>query len=275
MTVRVGAVSYLNARPLSHHLNRWPDRFSLRYDEPSRCATLLHEGAIDFGLIPSIEYSNGDYRIVPGIGVISDGPVASVALFTKVPVARVRSVALDTSSRTSTALMRVLCDRHFHITPAFLPHGPDLPAMLQRCDAALLIGDRALFADPGALGVEKVDLGTEWLTMTGLPFVYAFWAGVPGVLSQGDVACLQEARDAGAREVDGIVASLFPAEPEKQAIGSRYLRENIRFDLGQREQQGFELFARLAAGAGAAPAPRPVAFYEGPPGGAAILETTP
>ena len=235
---------------------------------------LLHEGTIDLGLIPSIEYSAGDYRIVPGIGVISDGPVASVALFTKVAVPRVRSIALDTSSRTSTALMRVLCDRHFRLSPAFVPHAPDLPAMLERCDAALLIGDRALFAAPRALGVEKIDLGSEWQAMTGLPFVYAFWAGAPGVLSEEDVTCLQEARDAGVREIDEIARSFFAAEPEKRDVGARYLRENIRFDLGPRERQGFELFARLAAEAGAAVAPRRAAFYQAPPGGAAILETT-
>jgi chorismate dehydratase len=264
MAVRVGAVSYLNARPLAHYLSRWPDRFAVRYDEPSRCATLLHEGAIDVGLIPSIEYSSGEYRIVPGIGVISDGPVASVALFTKVPVARVRSIALDTSSRTSTALMRVLCARHFRIAPAFMPHEPDLETMLRRCDAALVIGDRALFADARAIDVEKVDLGSEWLTMTGLPFVYAFWAGAPDALSERDVACLQEARDIGAREVDQVVASFFPEEPRKRATGARYLRENIRFELDERARQGFELFATLAADVGAALPPRPMTFYEGP-----------
>ena len=261
MPVRVGAVSYLNARPLAHPLSRWPDRFTVRYDEPSRCASLLHEGSIDLGLIPSIEYAQADYRIVPGVGVISDGPVASVALFATVPVAQVRSIALDTSSRTSVALIRILCARHFGIGPDFEPHEPELPAMLAQHDAALVIGDRALLADPGALGAAKIDLGAEWLAMTGLPFVYAFWAGPAGALNAGDVACLQEARDRGEEEIDDVVASFFPGDAVRQGIGARYLRDNIRFHLGPREQQGFELFARLAAEVGAGPAPRAARYY--------------
>jgi chorismate dehydratase len=262
MSVRVGAVSYLNARPLAHFLNRWPDRFAVRYDVPSRCAALLHEGAIDLGLIPSIEYLQGDYRIVPGIGVISEGPVASVALFTRVPVRNIRSIALDTSSRTSTALIRVLCDRHFAIRPEFVAHDPDVTVMLQRCDAALVIGDRTLLVDSGSIGVQKIDLGAEWHAMTGLPFVYAFWAGGPTAVQEEDVARLQEARDIGEREIERLVAEFFHGEPEKQHVGVQYLRENIRFQLGDREQQGFELFLRLAAEVGAAPAPRAVRFYE-------------
>jgi len=264
MPVRVGSVSYLNARPLAHHLNRWPSRFTVRYDVPSRCAALLHEGAIDLGLIPSIEYLSGDYRIVPDIGVVSDGPVASVALFTRVPVANVRSIALDTSSRTSTALIRVLCARHFDVQPEFVAHDPDVEAMVRRCDAALVIGDRALFADAAALGADKIDLGAEWLAMTGLPFVYAFWAGPPGVVDDEDVARLQEARDAGVRDIDEVVAAFFPGDPDRQHIGACYLRENIRFGLRDRELQGFELFARLASEVEAAPGPRRTRLYGDP-----------
>ena len=262
MAVRVGAVSYLNARPLARHLERWPDRFVVRYDPPSRCADLLHQGEIDLGLIPSIEYANGDYRVVPGVGVVSDGPVASVALFTRVPVERVRTIALDTSSRTSVALTRVLCARHFDIRPAFVPHPPDIAAMLQAADAAMLIGDRALFADAAALGVGKLDLGAAWREMTGLPFVYAFWAGPAGVLSVDDVAHVQAARTAGEGDIDGIVSVFFPGDPAGQRLGARYLRENIRFGLGPREQQGFERFAQLAAQIGAAPAPVPLRFFK-------------
>jgi chorismate dehydratase len=261
MPVRVGAVSYLNARPLAHHLERWPDRFVVRYDPPSRCADLLHQGEIDVGLIPSIEYAHGDYRVVPSVGVVSDGPVASVTLFTRVPMDRITTIALDTSSRTSAALIRVLCARHFKIRPAFVPHPPEIAAMLDRANAAMMIGDRALFADAAALGAEKIDLGAEWQSMTGLPFVYAFWAGRPGVLSGADVSRLQEARMAGEGDIDNIVSEFFPGDAVKQQVGARYLRENIRFDLGPREQQGFELFARLAAELGGAPAPVPLRFF--------------
>jgi len=261
MPIRLGAVSYLNARPLVRGLDRWPDRFLVRYDVPSRCAALLHEGAIDLGLIPAIEYLGGDYRIVPDVAVVSDGPVASVALFTRVPVERIRSIALDTSSRSSTTLIRVLCARHFRIDADFAHEEPDLPAMLARHDAALLIGERALFADLAGALIEKIDLGAAWRTLTDLPFVYAFWAGTPGILTPEDVERLQEARAAGEHQAHEVAAGFFPDDAMKQQEGARYIRENIRFRLGPREQAGFERFLRLAHEIGVAPAPRPLRFY--------------
>src|SRR5207237_794476 len=134
--VRVGAVEYLNARPLVYGLESKRDLFDVRYDVPSRCAALLHEGSVDVGLIPSIEYQRGDYRIVPDVGVISHAQVASVALFSNRPISDVRSIAVDTSSRTSTGLLRVLCAERFGIQPAFTPMPPSPVEMLRACDAA-------------------------------------------------------------------------------------------------------------------------------------------
>ena len=235
MPLRVGAVSYLNARPLVRGLEHWPERFDVRFDSPSRCASLLHSGTIDLGLIPSIEYLNGDYRVVPGIGVVSDGAVRSVAMFTRVPVADIRSVALDTSSRTSVALIKVLCARHFRIAPAFVSAGPDLAAMIAGADAALLIGEPALLAAYEPLGLTKVDLGAAWKAMTGMPFVYAFWAGTPDILAPADVRVLQAARDQGRRESDDVAAQDFAGDPEKQELGGAYLRDCIRYAVGERE----------------------------------------
>jgi chorismate dehydratase len=261
MPVRVGAVSYLNARPLVRGLERSPERFEVRFDLPSRCASLLQSGAIDLGLIPSIEYLAGDYRVVPGIGVVSDGAVGSVAMFTRVPVGDIRSVALDTSSRTSVALIKVLCARHFRIAPAFLSAGPDLAAMVAEADAALLIGEPALLAAYEPLGLKKIDLGAAWKEMTGMPFVYAFWAGTPGILAPEDVRVLQAARDEGRRESDDVAAQYFGADPEKQELGAAYLRDCIRYDLGEREGAALERFFALAAEIGAAPPARPLRFY--------------
>ena len=188
MMVRLGAVGYLNARPLVWGLER-SLRFLLRFDVPSTCASLLHDGAIDIGLIPSIEYlRGGPYAIVPDLAIASRGPVASVLLFTSRPIRDVRSIAMDVSSRTSVALVRVLCAQLFKINPKIEPAGPDLPQMLGRCDAALIIGDNALFQPPNVehtLPVEVIDLGKAWTDLTGLPFVYAFWAGRPGMLEAG------------------------------------------------------------------------------------------
>ena len=149
--IRLGAVDYLNARPLVHGLDRRTDLFALRFDAPSTCATLLHEGAVDVGMIPSIEFQRGvaPYLIVDGMGIVSDGPVASVALFSARPLVEIRSIAVDTSSRTSTGLLRVLCRESFDIEPEFVPMPPAIDAMLERCDAALVIGDPALYLDPG------------------------------------------------------------------------------------------------------------------------------
>src|SRR5512134_1629236 len=139
--IRLGAVDYLNARPLVFGLERRPDLFALRFDPPSRCAELLHEGAIDVGMIPSIEFQRGvdPYQIVGGMGIVSDGPVASVALFSAKPIAAIRSIAVDTSSRTSAGLLRVLCREQFAIAPEFVPMPPAIGSMIESCDAALVI----------------------------------------------------------------------------------------------------------------------------------------
>jgi len=265
--VRLGAVGYLNARPLVYELERLP-RFDVRYDTPSECARLLHEGATDLGLIPSIEYlRGGPYRIAPDIAIASDGPVASVALYTAKPVDEIRSIAMDTSSRTSVALTQVLCARHFKIAPAFVHLGPDLTAMLSRCDAGLIIGDAALLLDhekvrlkadaATAVGggrfqpdLQKIDLGEVWKALTGLPFVYAFWAGRPGVLTAEDVTTLQHARDAGVAQPERIARAYFADAPEHHARGAQYLRDNIKYQLGDAERAGLETFYRYAAEAG-------------------------
>jgi chorismate dehydratase len=260
--VRIGAVSYLNARPLVVGLESRPDRFAVRYDLPSTCARLLHAREIDLGLIPSIEYLRGeDLAIVPDCAVASDGPVDSVAIFTSVPIDQVRSMALDLSSRTSVALTRVMTSKYYGIAPRFLDEGPDLEAMTRRADAALLIGDPALFAEYRRLGLEKIDLGQAWKDFTGLPFVYAFWTGPTGALTPGDVAALQHAREVGVARPDLVAKAFFADAGDRAAIGERYLRENIRFRLGDREKAGLERFFELAAEVGVVPRTRPLRWF--------------
>lgn len=244
---RLGAVDYLNARPLVYGLHDRADLFSLRFDPPSRCATLLHDHAIDVGMIPSIEYHRGpeEYRIVPGMAIISDGPVASVALFTKMPIERVRTIAADTSSRTSNALVRVLCAERFGIDPVFLPMAPDPDVMLATCDAALIIGDPALYLDAAEKGVHKIDLGAEWTAVTGLPFVWAFWAGRRDALEPAGVDALTAARDAGVAASDAIAAEYCGAE--RAALGQAYLRDNIYYVMEEREIAGLTRYYDMAA----------------------------
>jgi chorismate dehydratase len=258
--IRLGAVSYLNARPLVYGLELKSSLFSLRFDVPSKCAALLHEGSIDVGMIPSIEYLRRQgYRIVPSIAIASNGPVASVALFSRVPLEEVRSVATDTSSRTSTALLHILCYEAFGIDPEFVPMPPDITAMLGRCDAALLIGDPALFLDDDPGGLRKVDLGERWTAMTGLPFVWAFWAGRSGVMSAAAIEALVKARDQGVAASDRIAAEY--CGPARLELCQSYLRDNIQYTLGEAEQAGLRSFYALVEKHGLVEGIRAPQFY--------------
>ena len=246
--IRLGAVKYLNARPLVHGLDRQSDLFSLRFDVPSKCSGLLHSGDVDFGLITSIEYlAKPNYSIVPGVSIASNGPVGSVALFTDRPVAAIRSIAIDNSSKTSVALLRLLCAEWFEIEPKFVTVPPDLPKMLQRCDAAMLIGDVALWTDPDVSGLNKVDLGEEWTAMTGKPFVWAVWAGRLDVELGGVIGALQGARDAGVIASDEIAREYSGGDEDRIEIGQAYLSENITYGLGEEELSGLRKFLNMAS----------------------------
>ncbi len=259
--VRLGAVVYLNARPLTWALDRSPERWRVRYDVPSICAELLHEGRVDLGLIPSIEYlRRSDYRLVPGVGIGSRGDVATVAIYTRKRLADVRTLALDTSSRTSVALTRVLCARRFGISPEYVAHGPDLAAMIGRCDAGMLIGDPAFDTDHEALGLRKIDLGAEWTAMTGLPFIYAAWTGRPGALGPGDIEALQRAQSEGVSAADTIAAEYGRGDEQVTRRAARYLRDNVKYGLGPDELAGLQLFLDYAAELGLGPR-REVVFY--------------
>jgi predicted solute-binding protein len=263
--VRLGAVSYLNVRPLVYGLDARPDLVSLRFDVPSLCARLLDAGDIDLGMVPSIAYADrpGDCA-VPDVCIGSEGPVASVALFARRPIDQVRHIALDTSSRTSAALTRILCARRFGIAPEFVPHAPDLPSMLAAADAALLIGDPALFADWRARGVEKIDLGAEWTAMTGLPFVWAFWAGRPDAADPAVVARLRAAAVDGMAHLDDIAAAYCAGDPARQSIARDYLRDNLRFEFDARAREGLARYYAEAQALDLAP-PARIRFF---PGGA-------
>jgi chorismate dehydratase len=249
--LRLGAVGYLNARPLTWALDRAPQGWEVRYDVPSVCAGLLHEGKVDLALIPSVEYLHAaDYKLVPGVGVVSDGPVGSVALYTRVPLDDIRHIALDTSSRTSVALIKVLCHYRFHIQPEFRSHTPDLAEMTRDSDAALLIGDPALEVNHGALGLEKIDLGAQWTAMTGLPFVYAAWTGRPGAIGADGIRILQEARDEGVRATVAIAAEYGGDDAVATARARAYLRDNVKYDLGSDEAAGLQMFLDYAVDLG-------------------------
>ena len=258
----MGAVGYLNARPLTWALDAYPDRWLVRYDVPSVCASLLHQGDVDLGLIPSIEYlGREDYRFVPGVGIGSRGRVASVALYTRKDMGEIRSIALDTSSRTSVTLIQVLCRHHFRISPAFVPHGPDLAAMTSVCDAGLLIGDPAFDADHESLGLQKLDLGEVWTQVTGLPFIYAAWTGRPTAVDDRVVQSLQQAQAEGVAAREAIAAEYGAGDAARTARAAIYLRDNVKYGLGADEAAGLQLFLDYAADMGLAPRRRKLEFF--------------
>lgn len=259
---RLGAVGYLNARPLTWALDRDPKRWDIRYDLPAVCASLLAGGDIDLGLVPSIEYLRSpSYRLIPGVGIGSRGPVGSVALYTRVPLNQVRRIGIDTSSRTSVALLRILCRRRFEIDPEFVPHVPDLAAMTRAYEAGLLIGDPALEANHAALGLIKIDLGEEWTAMTGLPFIYAAWTGPSGQVSSADIDALQAAQEAGVHAFDEIAAEYGGNDPATVARAAVYLRDNMKYGLGAAESEGLQLFLDYAADLGVAPSRRRLEYF--------------
>ncbi|HEY8549981.1 MAG TPA: menaquinone biosynthesis protein [Vicinamibacterales bacterium] len=260
--VRLGAVSYLNTRPLVEGLDRHPDVL-LRFDVPSRCADLLEGGLVDLGLIPVFEFARqGSYLAVPGVAIASRDMVDSVAIFTRKPMDRVRSIALDVSSRTSANLVRVLCRRLWGIEPAFEDAAPDPGAMLARCDAALLIGDPALFTEAADHDATKIDLGRAWRELTGLPFVWAVWAGRADAAPPAVCRLLQEARDRGVPAIDEIARRERPGDPAAAARIARYLRESIAYDLDGAFVEGLQRFFTFLAEDGLVPARASLRLYD-------------
>jgi predicted solute-binding protein len=159
------------------------------------------------------------------------------------------------------ALTKILCARHWGIEPSFTPAEPDVAAMLRRADAALVIGDPALDIDPARHGATKLDLGEAWLAMTGLPFVYAAWVGPHGAVDADQVALLQAARARGEREVADIAREVAGADGQAEQRVLAYLRDTLRYGLGDREIAGLERFHALAVELGLAPATRPLKFF--------------
>ena len=262
MKPRLGAVSYLNTRPLVVALERDSAPFALSYSVPSRCARKLAAGTIDVGIIPAIEYARSPrpYWIVPDIAIGSQGPVLTVRLFCRRPLLQIKRIALDTSSRTSVALLSILLREKFALTPQLIEAPPDLEAMLECADAALLIGDQ-VFPHLDEDLVESLDLGREWTAMTDLPFVFAFWAGRQQALTPAQVQQLQWAKDQGLCQVPSIAATYSRECGGSPEFYEHYLTHHIRFDLDEAAQAGLRLFYQLARRHGLIDAVSPLRFY--------------
>lgn len=263
--VRVGAVSYLNTRPLVFGFEQGvaADRIELSYDVPSVLADRLAGGQLDVALLPSIEVARiGGLAIVPGLAITAQGPVQSVLLVARKPIAEIRSVALDPESRTSNALTRILFATHWKTQPTFAPGPRDLDLALSEFDAAVRIGDKALF-DPVPEGCVAYDLGAAWKETTGLPFVYAVWAAKPRIVDRSLYRAFHLSRRLGAQVLEAIGADYTWRGKQFPSIAIPYLVDTMRYRLGSQEAKALRLFWKLAAGLGVLErAPEPViAFY--------------
>jgi chorismate dehydratase len=252
--MRIGAVSYLNTKPLVYGLAELTPQAELIFDLPSRLADQLAAGVLDVALIPSIEYfQNDEYAIVSDACIGCRGPVMSVKLLSRVPLDKIRTLALDEGSRTSVALVRILLQERYGLAPRLLPFPLGVSPDRIAADAILMIGDRAMH--PPAGFVEEWDLGDQWCRWAELPFVFAMWVARRASLPRlGEVElALCQARDQGIANLTEIVsreAAGVGLSPERCLS---YLRDNLHFVLGPRERRGLELFHEHAIRLGLAP----------------------
>ncbi len=261
MKIRVALSDYLNAIPLGWSFLRGPlnKHFEVFAAPPSHCADRLASGEADIGLIPSIEYQRiPNLRIIPGMAVACSSRVRSV-LMVRPRGREIRSVAMDTSSRTSVVLLKLILRWKMNLTPTFVPHRPDLNRMLEACDAALLIGDSALRVSPG--DYEFLDLAEAWIEWQGRPFVFAFWACRSDArLPDDTVHVFQEAREWGLGARSEIIAEYSRKLNLPPSFLSEYLSLNIEYDLAAPHIEGLKRFYRLAHAATLIPALEPVRF---------------
>jgi chorismate dehydratase len=257
VSLRTGAVQYLNTKPLVHGLAGLG--LDVAYDLPSRLADQLAVGTLDVALIPSIElFRNDGHRIVSDACIGCRGPVMSVKLFFRTAPRRVARLAVDEGSRTSATLARILLAERCGVLPEIevLPIGSGLADT--SADAILLIGDRAIepqTAAPAGGGSFQLvwDLGDEWCRWTGLPFVFAVWAARRDIDARPVTPLLAAARDSGKASLAAIAAAEAAAHGLTVPQCLSYLRDNLHYDLGQREREALSAFYHHAAGLSLAP----------------------
>jgi chorismate dehydratase len=262
--LRISLVNYLNAAPLGWFFMNGPSRHEYQVipATPAMCAEQLASGEVDIGLIPAIEYQRiPDLRIIPHVAIAASNEVRSVLLVRSRECTTMRTVALDTSSRTSVALIRLLLNIRMGIRPEFIPHEPEISEMLKKHDAALIIGDAALKCSTEQY--EIIDLAAAWRDWQGKPFVFAFWAcrseaAIPGNL----VEVFVEAKKWGLariQEIASCYSRILDLSPE---FLENYLRYNLDHNMGPEHIEGLERFYRLAFQSGLIENLRPIDFLK-------------
>ncbi len=246
---RLGAVSFLNTKPLIYGIekNLFPHNFEIIKAIPSSLAVELNAGKLDVALIPTIAYARNSptLRIVPECGIIAHGEVNSIRLYFNKDLKSIRTVALDISSMTSVVLTKIILAERYEIKPEFIAAQPDVNKMLASADAALVIGDAALFKTKSA-GAMYLDLAEEWRDMTGLPFVFAVWAGREKAISLDDTQAIISSKNLGMDNIDDVCRAATAEYDANFSLVKSYLTENIQFDLGEEEIAGMKQYFELA-----------------------------
>jgi chorismate dehydratase len=286
---RISIVEYLNTAPLVWGFTEGPlaGKYDLSFTLPWQCAEALRRGEADVAIIPSIEYQRIENVIaLPEIAIAAKGEVRSILVVAKKPIEMAKRIALDTSSRSSAALVRLLAREFWRIEPEYIEASPDPSEMLKRADAALVIGDPALRmalkmdvlsgkapsseqccqGDPDEMpvpGFETIfvyDIAHQWREMTGKPCVLAIWAGTREVMTPEVVADFQASKQYGLDRIREIAeAAAVKLDLPPRAL-ERYLIENIHFDLSRDYLEGLQLYFEKAAAAGLIPRARPLEF---------------
>ncbi len=252
---KIGAVSYLNTKPLVEGMDEVGEAFELVYDLPSRLADRLATAELSAALIPSIEAGHSDYQIISNACIGCRGPVWSVKLLGRVPPGEIKTLALDEGSRTSCILAQVILAKQFNVHPKTMTLPINADWRKSDADAVLIIGDRAMKVDDS--GYEfSWDLGESWFAMTGLPFVFAVWAarndGEPRIDGESNESLdelawvLSTSRDCGLEHLDRIAARQFAHYDLTREECLKYLRDHLHFELGAEEKKGLELFFQYA-----------------------------
>ena len=285
--LRISIVQYLNTAPLVWGFTNGPLRgkYDLSFTVPSQCAEALRTRDADVAIIPAIEYARIDGLVVlPDLAIAAQGQVRSLLLIAKKPIGEARRIALDRGSRSTQALVRILCADYWKIEPEFFEAAPELERMLRGADAALLIGDPALrlsvaveaAARHGASGelicsgenagvpefesLYIYDVAEEWRRATGLPAVLAVWAARRDVATPEVVHDFLASRDYGLARIGEISEVAAKELGLPAATLERYLRENIDFSLSAENQQGLEHFYARAAALGLIPKAKAIAW---------------
>jgi chorismate dehydratase len=257
--MRIGVVAFTNTLPLAEGLERHLPRARIVRATPARIADGLKNGALDVGLAPVAALADHPaWAVVPGLGIAAEGPVRSVLLLSRVPAGDIRRLVLDPASRTSNLLARLWL-RHAHAAdPAAGPGAADPAARLSAGDATVVIGNDALFwTAPVAV---RIDLAQAWTRWTGLPFVFAVWAG-PGAGAPGLAAGLGACYRENAERLPALAERAAAGDPARRDLIESYLRTNIRYRLGSRENEGLARYLGMAAAEGGTAAPREGEFH--------------